>query len=74
MKNPSEKAKTEISVKVDEWEKLNQVKAKIESRITSLKELDSLINKVETAENHESLKKSYLKSFNVIDQDWLILQ
>ncbi|MBI9031062.1 hypothetical protein JEZ13_03505 [bacterium] len=74
MRNPSDNAKAEISLKVEEWEKLNQVKAKIESRIKSLKDLDSLIDKVETAENHQSLKESYLKSFNVIDQDWLILQ
>lgn len=74
MNNPSDKAKAEISEKVNNWEKLNLVKAKLDSRIKSLSEIEKLINKVETAENHQSLKKNYLKSFNVIDQDWLILE
>ena len=74
MNKPNEKAKTEISQRVENWEKLNLAKAKLDSRIKSLNEIDKLIEKVETAENHQSLKDNYLKSFNVIDQDWLILE
>lgn len=74
MRNPSEKAKSEISVKVENWEKLISVKAKLDNRIKSLNEISNLISKVETAENYQSLKENYLKSFNVIDQDWLILE
>lgn len=74
MRNPTSKAKAEISQRVENWEKLNLVKAKLDSRVKALKEIDKLITKVETAENHQSLKENYIKSFNVIDQDWLILE
>ncbi len=74
MKNPSQKAKDEISEKVNNWEKLLAAKAKLDSRIKSLNEIKTVINKVQTVENYQSLKDNYIKSFNVIDQDWLILE
>jgi len=74
MRKPTAKAKSEISEKVENWEKLNLVKAKIETRIKSLNDISKLVTKVETAENHKSLKENYLKSFNIIDQDWLTLE
>ncbi len=74
MRNPTQQAKSEISQRVENWEKLNFVKAKLDSRIKSLDEIEKLIINFETAENQKSLKENYLKSFNVIDQDWLILE
>ncbi len=74
MRNPSQKAKTEITERVDNWEKLIDAKAKLDNRIKSLNEINTLINKVETVEDYQSLKENYINSFNVIDQDWLILE
>ncbi len=74
MRNPSQKAKDEITERVNNWEKLVAAKAKLDNRTKALTEINNLITKVETVEGYQSLKENYLNSFNVIDQDWLILE
>jgi len=74
LKNPTANSKAAITQKVENWEKLTSIKAKLDSRISSLDEIENSNKKVETAKNNQLLKENYLKSFNVIEQDWLILE
>lgn len=74
LRNPTANSKATITQRVSNWEKLTSIKAKLDNRIENLNEINSSNMKVETAKNNQSLKENYLKSFNVIDQDWLILE
>lgn len=74
MANPNTKIKNEIKLEISDAKKLNVLKAAIQTKISDMKKIVQIQKSIVKAENYQELKDNYIKSFNVIDQDWLLLE